>query len=595
MFDVPLEAVRLQNLRLQRTVKQGDGTAYVYTIIRPMTRTPLQRFAFHAILGLLLTACYPVQQLFSGNQNVYFLWGMAKAGIGSLHLDPLLAQTDPFPLFSLLVLGVMKFLHPWVFHLLYWTLNTVYVHALLGIADHLFDTYGRPAKMALLTALFLLMHSGAIWAGLFRIMFGLDLSWAWDSGLAEQGVLRGYLQPSVVGVFLLLSVLFFLRKQPQGVFLSLAAAAIIHPNYLFLGAVMGMVYLIQFLREKSISMVQAIVWVGFSALLVMPQLFYAATFFLPHTEEESAMMREAVARTQDGNIHLSPALWLTAKTFLQLGVVATCLLIFRKEMTGRLLLALVGAFGLLSAATFLFDSQTLLSLTPWRISVVLVPVCSVLLLGKIFLTEHAVELRRRTLSALLIGGVLLASFGFYRLFGSADEGFIYFWRAATIALALLAAALPFLPSPKLRSPVATILVSLGIIVGSVGSGILEMVMEQRFRSERPEQGVIGYLKKNSISDEVVMMPTSMTTLRMNAGVAVVADDNLVHGLSLPDLLDRKAFVREFYEGDITEELLMYLKLSYDCTAIVLPLIKEIPTDLQLQEIYRDAYYRVVRL
>jgi hypothetical protein len=560
-----------------------------------MTRTPLQRLVFHAIIGLLLMACYPAQQLFSGNQNVYFLWGMAKAGIGSLPLDPLLTQTDPFPLFSLLVFGVMKFLHPWVFHILYWLLNGVYVHALFGIAHHLFDIYGRPAKLALLTALFLLMHSGAIWAGLFRIMFGIDLSWVWDSGLAEQGVLRGYLQPSAIGVFLLLSVLYFLRKQPQGVFLSLAAAAIIHPNYLFLGAVMGLVYLIQFLREKRISMVQAIVWAGFSALVVMPQLFYVATFFLPHTEEEAAMMREAVSQTAEGNPHLSPALWLTAKTFLQLGIVAVCLFIFRKEMICRLLLALVAAFGVLSAATFLFDSQTLLSVTPWRISVVLVPVCSILLLGKIFLTEHHVELRRRTLSVLLFGGVLLAAFGFYRVFGSADGGFISAWRATTIALALLAAALPFLPSPKLRKPAVTVLVSVSIILGAMGSGILEMMMEQRFRTELPEHGTMVYLKENALSDDVVMMPTSLTTLRMNASVTVVVDDNLVHGLGLPDLLDRQAFVREFYEGVITEEQVMYLKLSYDCTAIILPLEKEIPTDLPLQEVYRDAYYRVVRL
>lgn len=560
-----------------------------------MTRTPLQRLVFHAILGLLLMVCYPVQQLFSGNQNVYFLWGMAKAGIGSLSLDPLLSQTDSFPLFSLLVLGVMKFLHPWVFHLLYWLLNGVYVYAHLGIVDHLFDTYGRPTKMALLTALFLLMHSGAIWAGLFRIMFGIDLSWVWDSGLAEQGVLRGYLQPSAIGVFLPLSVLYFLRKQPQGVFLSLAAAAIIHPNYLFLGAMMGVVYLIQFLREKRISMVQAIVWAGFSALVVMPQLLYVAMFFLPHTEEESAMMHAAVLQTADGNPHLSPALWLTAKTFLQLGIVAACLWIFRKEMIGRLLLALVAAFGVLSAFTFMLESQTLLSLTPWRISVVLVPVCSILLLGKFFLTEHAVELRRRTLSALLIGGVLLASFGFYRVFGSADGGFIFAWRATTIALAVLAAALPFLPSPKLAKPVATVLMSFGIIIGAMSSGILEMVMEQRFRSELPEQGTIDYLKENALINEVVIMPTSVTTLRMNASVAVVADDNLVHGLGLPDLLDRQAFVREFYDGVITEEQVMYLRLSYDCTAIVLPLEKEIPTDLHLQEVYRDAYFRIVRL
>ncbi len=154
------------------------------------------RLWFHAFCGLMLMTCYPFQLLFAGNQNVYFLWGMAKAQVGSLAIDPLLAQTDPFPLFSLVVFGVFKFLHSYFFYALYWLVNSMYSFALFGIANQLFGIYGKKNMLTLFTAFFLLLHSRAIWAGLFRVMFGVDLSSVWDSGIAEQGVLRGYLQPS---------------------------------------------------------------------------------------------------------------------------------------------------------------------------------------------------------------------------------------------------------------------------------------------------------------------------------------------------------------------------------------------------------------
>lgn len=218
-----------------------------------------------------------------------------------------------------------------------------------------------------------------------------------------------------------------------------------------------------------------------------------------------------------------------------------------------------------------------------------------LLIGRVFIAVGNVELSRKSISALFIGGVLLTSFGFYRLFGRGDEGFISVWRISTIVISLLAAALPWLSIAWMRRPSTAKLISLSIVVISVCSGILEMTSELRFRSETPQQGTIDYLRENADSNDVVMIPLQLTDLRMNAAVAVVADDHLVHGLQLPELLSRQESVREFYEEAITKEQLMRLRVNYGCTSIVLPINKEIPIDLPLQEVYRDAYYRVMRL
>ncbi len=560
-----------------------------------MADTPFKRTVFHGLIALLLGLTYPLQGLFSGNQNVYFLWGMAKAGIGSLHLDPLLAEADPFPLFSLLVFGVMKFLHPWVFHLIYWMLNTVYVYALFGMAHHLFGLHGRAARTALFTALFLLLHSGAIWAGLFRILFGIDLSWVWDSGLAEQGVLRGYLQPSVFGVFLLLSVHYFLRNSARGTFLSLAMAAIFHANYLFIGGCMGLIYLLLFIRDGRTALRQTVIWSLVSVVVVMPKLLYIIVHFLPHSQEAAAALHQAVLQTAEGNPHLSPALWLNVKTSLQLGTVAAGLWFLRKEAVGRLIGAWVMLTVVLTALTLITGSQTLLSLTPWRISVVLVPACSVLLLAKALSRPNTPTLPAWALSALLVGGVLLGSFAFFRVFGSADEGFLSLWRIGTVAVAIVLAGVPWLRMKWTVRPAIHLGLMGCVIVGAVGSGMLEMVMDQRFRAALPEQGLITFVKKEAVANEVVMIPNDLSTLRMNAAVAVVADEHLVHGLQLPELLDRQRAVNAFYATPLTPERLEILRTEFGCTSVVLPIEKEIPTDLHWQEVYRDAHYRLLRL
>jgi hypothetical protein len=589
------EAFQLQNLRLQRTVNQGYGTAYVYTIIKPMTRSPLQRFLFHAILGLMLMVAYPFQALYSGNQNVYFLWGMAKAGIGSLHLDPLLAQTDPFPLFSLLVFGVMKFLHPWVFHLLYWIVNSVYTYAIFGIVHHVLHIYGRTVRLAAFSGLFLLMHCGALWAGLFHAMFDVDLNWVWDSGIVEQGVLRGYLQPSTSGVLLLLSTHLYLQGRPQGVFLSLAAAAMIHANYLFIGAGMGATYLVLFWRDGVVSKGQTVIWAVFSAILVMPQLLYVVTLFLPQSASEAQLLTNAVLQTRDLNIHLDPAMWWSLKTVLQLGVVVVALWLFSSHPVGRLMLMLSLLFGCLSAITLSTDHQTLLSLTPWRISVLLVPVSAMLVAARMFLPADGESLPRGTAALFMMAMVALASFAYFRVFGSTDVQFVSIWRPISLSLMAFGLVLPFLCTSLYTDRAFGIALTLCLSAAAVSSGILEKWMEHRFSLEESYHGLIGYLRSEVKDSDIVLMPTELSNLRMNVPVAVVADDHLVHGLHLPELLDRQHDVRFFFmQSIISRSSIEEMVHHYAFTILVLPLEKEIPTDHPFTEVYRDDHFMVFR-
>jgi hypothetical protein len=557
--------------------------------------TARQQLVFHAVMGLLLMLCQPFQQLYSGNQNVYFLWGMAKAGIGSLALDPLLAETDPYPLFSLLVMLIAGHGHPWHFHLAYWAMCAVCSFALFGIAHHLFDLYGRPLKLAVFSAMFLLMNSGGIWSGLLRELVGIDLLGVWDSGIAGQSVLQGYLQPSTAGVFLLLSVHHFLRKQPAGVFLSLAAAAIIHANYMFLGAGMGLVYLLLFVSRRRVRMSDYIAWAGFSVLIVMPQLLYVATFFLPHTDEEAAVLTEAVTRTAAGNIHLDPSLWLDLPTAIQCFALLAVISLWFRTPLGNLLLSFTIFFGLIGGLAFALGSQTLLSLTPWRVSVVLIPVSVIALAGRILHPDHDPQSNGRTYGLLLAGCVLLFSFAWFRVFGYDDIRFLSEWRWKTIIGLIAAVAIGFLPWKKMRHGFPITALAAITILGAVATGVLGHVMERRFRGDRPERGITEFLRQNARQDELVLMPTHLASLRMNASVAVVADDHLVHGLQLPRLLDRQQLVRAFYSEGFTDGAWPLLNRDLAITSVIIPMEMKIPTDLPWGEVYRDEHYVILRM
>jgi hypothetical protein len=399
----------------------------------------------------------------------------------------------------------------------------------------------------------------------------------------------------VFGVFLLLSLLYFLRNSARGTFLSLAAAAIFHANYIFIGGCMGLIYLLLFIRDRRVPLKQIVIWALVSVAVVLPQLLYVIVHFLPDSEDAAAALRQAVSQTQEGNVHIAPVLWLNAKTSLQLGTVAAGMWFLRREAVGRLILALVATSVVFSAITLLSGSQTLLSLTPWRFSVVLVPICMMLLLGRAVFAARNPDFPTWAISALLLGGTLLGSFAYYRVFGSANAGFLALWRICTMAVATLLVCVPWLPVQWTMRPALHIAIMYCAILGTVGSGMLEMVMDQRFRAALPEQGLIIFLKKEAVANEVVMIPNDLSTLRMNAAVAVVADEHLVHGLQLPELLERQRAVNAFYADPITTQQLDMLKRDFGCTTVLVPMEKEIPIDLHLSEVYRDANYRLLRL
>jgi len=540
---------------------------------------------FHLLMGLFLTLVYPFQPLFSGNQNVYFLWAFAKTGVGSLPLDPLLQQADPFPLFSFLIYSLITFLKPWIVYILYSLIGSIYTYSIFGITNIFYGIYKR--HLLPFTALFLVLHASEIWGSFLRLLLNLDLRWIWDSGLAEQGVLRGYFQPSVFGVFLILSIYRFLKKDERGAFLSLAIAGIFHANYLFFGGIMGLIYFGYLVKKGDLR--QTLLWSIVAISFTLPYLVYTASQFIPSSTEEGSLLNSAVQLTMTNNPHLDLSLWLNVKTFLQFLILFIFLFLHRNNTLGKLSLMLFSIFSILSIIAFTTKSTLLLSLNPWRISAILFPIASMLTFWKIFSFSY---IRKFHFSLMLTFAISIFSLFIFRIFGRTNIQ--VHWQIITIILIPIFVLIGFVvqkqkPFSILKKPLYFL-----VIVSSILIGIFGTFMELRFRNKKPEAAVQVFLKNNSNNTTLIVTPTNLTSFRLATESAIVADKNLVYGLSLSNQLARISEINNFYNLEWEDEkILLNLMKKHSATTIVVPVKKELPSYSVLKQIYQDDNFLVL--
>ncbi|MGA9532899.1 MAG: DUF6798 domain-containing protein [Anaerolineales bacterium] len=371
--------------------------------------------------GALFALAYGQSPLYTSNQNQYFLHGLARAGYGGLRRDWLAITLDPTPVFSWLVRWTYSLAGPEAFYVIYGLLLAVYLISLASILRCSLGVHLRGAKRALLLAGLITLHSAALRLVLGRLL-GDDAAYLFEGGMAGQRLLGPVLQPSSFGALLLLSLALFFKRRPYAAAAAAAMAAVIHPTYLLAAACLVLGYQWALIRRDG-ARLSALVTGGIALLLVLPTLLYTLTVFRPTSE---ALWRESAQILIGFRIphHAEPAQWFGPLSVAKLALIAAGLWLSRRS---RLLPALASLtiFGvgltLLELAT---GSDRLALLFPWRVSVVLVPLGSGLLLARL-LSLVAGGLDRVNASALhgacLAVAVLLAAAGLSRTWWLANE------------------------------------------------------------------------------------------------------------------------------------------------------------------------------
>ncbi|MFO0811226.1 MAG: DUF6798 domain-containing protein [Gemmataceae bacterium] len=304
------------------------------------------------------------------NQHQYLLHGLAVKSPSLAH-DWLANTLDPTPLFSAFVAAVP----PAVLHGTYFALLMLYFVALVRLAERL-PTPPPPLPFA---ALVVLVHAAVVRAASVGLT-GTDYPWFLQCGVANQYVLGPAIQPSAYGVFLVAAVAAFAHGRLAVAAFGLMAACWIHATYLLPAALLTLGFQLVLIREGRWRAALAF---GVALLVaVSPVVVYGLKTFVPSSPEAFAEAQRLFVEVRIPH-HAVIARWFDRTAVAQMVWVALALaLLWRSRLFWVLALptVLAVALTLVQAAT---GSHTLALIFPWRVSAVLVPVATAIILARV--------------------------------------------------------------------------------------------------------------------------------------------------------------------------------------------------------------------
>jgi hypothetical protein len=492
--------------------------------------------------SLVFGVIYAQSPLYTSNQNAYFLHGLANAGFGYLSHDWLATRLESMPVFSWLVYLTYMLFHSKVpFYLYYALLMGVYLFSMYGIMDLLFDLRRSKARTLVFLALFLAVHSAALRYLLSRLV-SADSTFLFEGGVAGQRILGQVFQPSVFGVFLVLSIYLFLRKQPIWSLVSIAVAVYFHPVYLLGGALLTIAYMwIIFRAEHNLK--RALLLGTVSLLLVAPALIYTIYIFsdpLPKLAQEALDILVNFRNPQ----HALITAWLNWTVLVQALVLLTGLFVIRKTKLFTILLIVTSSVMILTIIQVVTASQKLALIFPWRVSVLLVP----------------------------MGTTVLIAYGVTKFMDWMKE------------------------PRKVERWVS--LFSLLVMIGLIIIGAMRFRIESARKLADPALPMMNYVAANKSPGDIYMIPSKMEDFRLVTGAPILVDFKSTpdRDADIMEWYDRLLRISWYYNGSSKPcKMLTDIAARYGVTHAVVEQNSKRTVCESMPVVYEDANYRVYAL
>jgi hypothetical protein len=333
----------------------------------------------------IITVQHPV---FVANQNTKFLHAAAKTGFGHLDRDWMSGTIDPLPAFTLLIESLYRLGSLELVYLIFPALLAIMLWSMNSIANRLFGISKNSAATAVFLALLFIEHENL------------------QNGLANQYLIGNYLQPCVFGVFIILAIERFMAESRLSPPIYLAIAAAIHPTYMPAALlIQGSFTAISIYRNKRITseaILPLLLFIALSAPLVIRyKLLFSYT-----TPRLGAEAMEILANRRI-SWHAKVNDWINFSTYVNILLILTSMIIIRKSPLFWIMAPLAAVIVVTVPLLYFISWPALEVLTPWRTSVILVPLTYTILAGKLASSLLPVIEKNRTVQTILfIGGCL---------------------------------------------------------------------------------------------------------------------------------------------------------------------------------------------
>jgi hypothetical protein len=490
---------------------------------------------------LVFGVIYAQSPLYTSNQNAYFLHGLAKAGYGYLSHDWMASRPEVNPVFSWLVyLTTMVFQSKVPFYIYYCLLMGVYLLSMFGIMDMLFDLRKSKTRALIFLALFLAAHSAAVRFVLSRLV-STDSIFLFEGGVAGQRILGQVFQPSVFGVFLVLSIYLFLRKRPFWSLVPIALAVSIHPVYLLGGALLTIAYMWILFRSEH-NWKQALLVGTVSLLLVSPILIHTIWLF---SDPDPILAQEAldVLVNFRNPQHALISNWLNWTVLVQGLLLLAGIMIIRKTKLFTILLIVTSGVLIPTILQIVTGNQWLALLFPWRVSVVLVPMGTTILIAY-GVTKFMDWMKQQRRAELWI-----------RLFG------------------------------------------LMVVAGLMIAGLIRFQIESARQRNDPAVPMMKYVAAHKSSGDLYMVPSKMESFRLVTGAPILADFKNApdRDVDVMEWYTRLQWVSWFYQGSQPCKTVLQIAAKYGVTDVVAEKNNASTLCKSLPVVYEDSIYRIYAL
>jgi hypothetical protein len=492
--------------------------------------------------ALVFGMIYAQSPLFTSNQNAYFLHGMANAGFGYLNQDWLATRQESMPVFTWLVQFTTVIFHSKVpFYIYYAMLMGVYLFSMFGIMDLLFDLRRSKTRTMLFLAIFLIAHSAALRFLLSRLV-SADSTFLFEGGVAGQRILGQVFQPSTFGVLLVLSIYLFLRKRHFWSLVPIAAAVYFHPVYLLGGALLTLAYMWIIFREEH-SLKKSFFLGVISLLLVLPALIYTINIFSDSSPKLAQEALDILVNFRNPQ-HALISSWLNWTVLVQALVLLAGFYVVRKTKLFTVLLIVTAGVLILTIVQALTGNEWLALIFPWRVSVVLVP----------------------------MGTTILIAFGVTQLVDRIKEtNKIEHWAAWSTLL---------------------------VIAGLMIIGALRFQIESLRQQSDPALPMMNYVAAHKVPGDIYMVPSKMENFRLVTGAPILVDFKSApdRDADVMEWYERLKWVNWFYQSNSSPcKLLPEIAALYGVTHVVAERYYAPTTCSSFQVIYKDAFYRIYAL